>query len=775
MRSRRTVLKVGLAVLAFLLAAVAEGETVTVQVDAEPSGTTTAAGFGTADVIVSYGGEPGQTEKRTVKIPGQVEVDLLPGVSARISVAAEGWWANAKVVHVDGPRDVRLLLRPAGWITGKLQVPEGEELPDQLQVKLLKTAQITDDQEGREASPPSPDGYGQCPVKADSFRCQVPSGRLDLRLRAKGFVSHHRWALDVDAQEVVPVGNLDLYPGASIVGWIEAPVKDFSMDDIRVRVRPLAAGAASTSLDRKRADALRRESRVNPMGFFEVPSVAPGSYEVIVEHEDFATARISPVNVLERAETEIHQIRLEPAVEFEVILSPPTHPFGGAWHVELLQEAEIPGALDVVAEGVAGRDGGWSTGELVPGRYTLRVGDGRGARWAIRQVTLGDWNLPVEVELPIDRLEGTVKLAGEPVAATLYFGGRHGAIRNRVRSDDEGKFYVFLPRKEDPWVADVVAPELGIDVQVRNIEVRKLPGEPWAKTEIDLPDTRIIGTVLDESRNLLPGAVVEIVGTDGDYLATTNSDGEGTFEISGLQPGSVSVQARYARSGRRLSSERVAVELGDREEAQPVRLTLLEDSSLEGQILAPQGQGVPGARVMARLHDPHGTLLSVMPSSTTDVDGVFNLRLPRGAEQIVLSVLAPGYAVRSLPVQVQRGQPLMVELAPTGGTLVISYEGEDQVSPALLRHRTSLFQPHLVAQSGALRQWAQLHGVTQDDPDRFVIPMLEPVPYTACYKAGFRVLSAGWLPVGGLSDRCASGVLAPHGRLNLTVPVPDSD
>lgn len=768
-------LRISASVLACLLVSAAAAETVVVNVDARPTGSA-AEVAGTAEVIVSYGAEEAQTVRRSVGVPGQVEFDLAPGLMARVEAVAEGWWASPIVVHLDQPAPVHVLLRPTGWIAGHLQVPRGEEMPATLAVRVRRTPEAA---VGRAASGTGlhlPEEPWRCPVEEGAFRCEVPQGRLDLRLRAEGFVSQHRWAVEVPAHEQVSIGTLELRPGASIVGWVEAPEPAFRFDRVRVRVRPLAAGAPQTSLDRERSAALLLEAKPNTRGFFEVTSIAPGSYEVVAEHEDFAPARIAPVTVLERAETEIHRIRLEPAVELEVWLSPPKHPFRQAWYVELMKKGDVPGHMDTVAEGAATLEGRWSHGGLAPGDYEIRVGDGRGSRWATQEVTLGQWRLPIEIDLPFERLEGTVRLADDPIAATLYFGGRHGQRRIPIRSDEDGKFYVFLPRQEDPWFADVIAPEKGIDVRVTGIEVRKLPGEPWAKTEIELPDTRVFGTVVDEAGGLLGGAVVEVVGPKGEDLANTrSSESEGDFQFVGLEAGSASIQARLLLSGRRLSSDRVPVEVGDREEAQPLRLVLREDFELEGLVVAPHGQGVPGAKVMSRLDSSQRPLLSIMPTATTDVDGAFTLHIPQGAQRVILSVLAPGYALRSLPVDATVGEPLLVELDSAAGTLVVSYSGGEEVPPVLRRHRTELFHPHLVAHSGTLRQWAELNGEAQGDPDLYVVPMLEPGPYTVCYDVGYGIQSTGWLPPGGLPDRCASGVLAPHGELHLTVPVPDAD
>jgi hypothetical protein len=219
----------------------------------------------------------------------------------------------------------------------------------------------------------------------------------------------------------------------------------------------------------------------------------------------------------------------------------------------------------------------------------------------------------------------------------------------------------------------------------------------------------------------------------------------------------------------------VAVELDDGRDADGIRLVLREESLLDGQVISSMGLGVPGAQVLARLDKSERPLVGVMPSATTDLDGVFSLSLPQGAGRMILSVLAPGFAVKSLVVDARESRTLMIELDQTGGTLVVTYDGGDEARPALRRYATELFRPHLVASSAALLQWAEAHGELQADPERYVVPMLEPGPYTVCYDVGFAVLSAGWPPPGGLPDRCAGGILPAFGELHLSVPVPEDE
>jgi hypothetical protein len=421
---------------------------------------------------------------------------------------------------------------------------------------------------------------------------------------------------------------------------------------------------------------------------------------------------------------------------------------------------------------VASPEGLWQAEGLAPGDYVIQVTDSRGSRWLSERLTLLTDMAPVDLYLPFDRLEGDLTLGGKPLAATLYFGGATGSRRISIRSDEEGKFYVFLPRQES-WFADVVQPEIGLSTRVTGIVVRKLPGQPWARVQIDLPDTRVFGEVVDEEGKPLPGAVVDAIGGVLPPPSVRTSEPDGEFELVGLEPGEWRLEARYSDLQRRLSSDSVPIEVGDRGDAERIRLVLREEQTLSGVVVSPAGQGVPGATVLANLDKSNRWVNGVMPHGATDIDGVFELSLPHGAEGLVLSVLAPGFAAKTLRADARQDEALIVAVEPLGGTIVISYDGGERIAPVLRRHYTDLFLPDRVADSWHLQQWAQVNGFRQDDPDRFVIPMLEPGHYTACFNAGAATFFTARLPGGGLADRCASGTLPPFGELHLTVPIPE--
>lgn len=715
-----------------------------------------------AEMVVDGGPEHGST--LPVEVPGAVRIEVAEGSTVRVSVSAAGYWSPPQVVHVTpAPQRIDLTLRPTGWITGTIRVPPSEAMPGSLTLRVRPAPGSADALQ---------ESTWECDVAEPAFRCEVPAGRADLRLRAKGFVSHYRWGVEIPAHAATPLGTLALRPGASIVGWVEAPTREFRFDDVTVEGSPIASGQAPSAADRQRVESLVERARVNDRGFFEFPAIAPGSYAVTIRHPAYAPARIAPVQVLEGAETEIRRVELSPPVAFEVRLHTPTDPFHQLWRIDLLEVGDVPGYLDHVDGGVASPDGRWSAEGLAPGDYVVQVADSRRSRWLSQDVTLSPDMSPLDLDLPFDRLEGELTLGGEPLAATLHFGGATAARRVSVTSDEEGKFYVFLPR-QDSWLADIVKREIGLSTRIEGIEVRKLPGQAWAKVQIDLPDTRVFGEAVDEEGRPLPGAIVEAIGGILPPPSARASKPDGEFQLVGLEPGEWRLEARYSDSQRRLSSDVVAIEVGDREDAEPLTLVLREGRRISGLVVSPSGRGVAGATVVAMLDRSRSWLSSAVPQAVTDVEGGFDLWVPHGTAGVVLSVLAPGFTLTTLRLEAPPAEPLVVTVEDVGGTVRIEYDGGEEISPVLRRHFTNLFAPDQIATSSHLGAWAQAHGVRQDSPGEFVIPMLPPGEYTACFQAGEAVFFSRRLPDGGLPGRCASGTLAPFGELRLTVPIPD--
>jgi Carboxypeptidase regulatory-like domain len=696
-----------------------------------------------------------------VQAPGVARFEVAPGSAWRATVEAPGFWTAPRVLTA-GPAEAeqRLDLLPAGTIEGEIAVPPGQEMPREMTLRF---------QSAPAAARALSEVSEICPLDGRRLRCTLPVGTLDLHLRARGFVTQHRWGAEIAAGRTLQLGTLRLQPGASVVGWITAPERDFRFAECSVELAPLAAGAATLAEDVEREGSLTQKEKVNPRGFFEMTGVPPGSYRLIARHPAYAVSRVAPVEVMPGAETHVPPIELLRPARLAVQLEPPIDPYGNAWKVELLR-SEVPGSADLVVQSVASAEGAWQAPDLEPGPYVLRVHGSYASVWKQEEVEVEPDAAPYWIRLPVVRVQGEVAMGGEPLRALLWFGGRHGAVKVAAKSDEDGRFEVTLPEREKPWRVDVVNEPLGIRGLVPSLLVRKSAGQSAARVAIDLPDTAVRGEVVDESGRPVPGARVR-AGAEalGELLETKASQPEGRFELRGLELGEWLLEATDGRFDTGSSSEALSLQLASRDQkVEDVRLVLRQRIKLSGLVVGPTGQGVPVASILAFIEQEHRELALLTPQALTDVGGQFTLGLPAGTAGVVLTVFPPGFAATQMRIDARRSEPLVIPVHPAGGTVVVRFDEEPEVTPSA-RHRIRLFREHLLPGTMDLQEWATLNGQETGIPGRLVVPMLDPGRYIACIDPPPSVSRSGRLPAGA-GGRCASGELSAYGELDLALP-----
>lgn len=732
-----------------------------------PAGAAAGGRAAQAQVTVEPAGGARSPLRQTAPVPGGVSFEVAAGTAWQVRVEAPGYWSQPVPVVTPvlapgappAPARAVVDLLPAGRVAGELRPPAGHRLPAELSVRLRSAPGVR---------PVLEEAQLTCPVTAEGrFECAVPAGQLDLRLRARGFLTHSYWGVKVPAGGAFAAGPLPLRPGASVVGWIAPPGPDFRYQDCTANLEPYRVGTPPSLADAERAPALGQSARVNSRGYFEITGVAPGGYRLVVRHPRWAPAEVAPLNVLDGAETEIHSIALRPQADLEVRLEPARSPGGGRWKVTLLREGTDPGHLVTVRQGSAAADGIWRAPGLAPGDYQVEVSGEHQSRWAFEDFSVEPDMAPRVVRLPLVEVEGEVTLGDEPVSAVVWFGGRFGAVRIPASADADGRFTVTLPEQEGAWRVEVFNREQRVHAVLPEVEVRKAPGQPVARVELQLPDTRVRGLVVDESGRPVGGAQVSASHAGG--LAQDESGDDGRFELRGLAPGEWKLEATASTAGGDLHAEVVRLLLAEDQPVDDVRLVLRPRLQLTGQVVGPSGQGLPGVQVVGVLDQSQRLLEVFLPEATTDVTGTFTLKLPTGAEGVRLHVLAPGFALRQLRLDARSREPLIVPVHQVGGTVAITYAGGEEIPAPLKQLATSLFREFEVPPT-VLQEWARLHRVPAD-ADRYVVPMLEPGPYVVCYDVYGLVYRSGRLPE-ELAGRCTRGELTPGGRLELRLAVP---
>lgn len=706
----------------------------------------------------------GEGQNRILRLEGTTSavIDLPTDTDWQVTAEADGYWTAPRSLRVtEASSDISMVLWPASRLVGRWRVAVGNELPDRFRIRFAPV--LAAKQNTR-----FPQYEFFCPVMDDgAWSCTVPAGQLDLRLRAEGFVSHYRWGVQLKPGEMQEVGSLDLERGASVVGWVRSQ-HAWQPDRCRLTLRPYV-GDIPTRAAQERILSQALQVAPNERGFFSFAGVAPGDYVLLAEHPGMAVATLAPVTVLDGAETEVQELALQLPARLTLTLEPPVDPFLEPWHLHLSKRSPVPGHLDTVAAG-EGQEGSWRVIGLDPGEYELRVLDTRGSTWWSESLEIesGEFSLPIE--LPFMRVQGQVRLGGEVViGAQLQITDTEGSVRFHNWTREDGNFYVFLP-KEERWDVEVEAADPPLHAFVADQVVTRRPGQRAGEMNIELPATRIQGEVVDESGTPVAGAKVDFhprqPGKQSVFASrpvSRRTDEAGIFEFHGLRPGEWLASASVRTSTKAAVSEIVEISIQEDMDAPWLRLQVRSLQTVQGQVISPEGLGIPGTRVFGMV--PSLEWLAHSPGQVvTGLSGEFEMQLPERASRLVLMVLPPGLTARLMHVGLPLAGPVIVEVGREGGTLEL--ELADPRDHLFLS--TGEFQAGGAWPLALLRAWAETRGQRLRSTRLIRAIGMPPGDYTLCRSD--LPLEVFWLGPPTDTENCVTGSLAPYGELRLQTP-----
>lgn len=551
--------------------------------------------------------------------------------------------------------------------------------------------------------------------------------------------------------------------GSAVQGWVVTASGAPLPAELKVTLKPAGSQALSDPMKRVRGAGLIQTVAINDRGFFEFDAVPPGEYVVETEAKPFALARAT-VRVTQGAVAEVVNppLTLTEPLTLRAYLDPPLDPWGEPWRVELARLDRASSVFEKSPATRAALDGSWLGRDLHPGKVWVNVLASRGSKFWSREIELDAATPPLAIEIPYVKVRGTVRLGKEPLAASLFFGGKHGEIRVEARSNEEGEFSLVLPRRGD-WGLAISAAEPIVERVLRAVAVSPKPGTEEALLSLRLPATVVRGVVVDEAGAPVAGANVGLYpfAPALEPQVSVQTDNRGRFEARGLPPGSLHVEAEVDPD---LRADIETIELAEGRELPALRLVLRKSLVVHG-LVGSQVAAVAGATIKAL---PVGLSFLAVPAATSDSEGRFTLRLPRQARELQLAVGAPGFALRLLRAPVPEQGPLSVGLEQASGTLIVeSDEAIDSQAPG-----KAFYVVHggAVEGLGYLSFWAFRNGVDNSGPNqrRMVVPFMEPGEYTLCRAdpAAWGALEQGILPPKG----CTRGTLSENGELTLAVP-----
>lgn len=697
-----------------------------------------------------------------------VTLELARGLVWELSVEATGWWSATVPVYLgDTASSAVLDVWPESRLKGKLQVPRGESMPAELTLRFAAPTEPKLKPDRTVALPSAagkPGGDEVCAVEGGAFSCPLPATRLDLKLRARGFISRFYWARSLPAGGDLDLGDVALEPGASLVGLVTTADGPAKPDTCAVTIAPLTAGGLPLPESPRNA-ARNEESRPDHRGFFSFNGVAPGIYQLEARASGYAPARLAPIEVQPRTEATVREpIVLERPAELVVQVRPAVDAYGKAWALEVAAMDLARGVIEPLFTTPVDQDGRLRRLAMPVGSYRAVLHDSNGATFMAQVFDLTPTSPPVLLEPKLVPVRGKVLLGDRPLSARLWFGGQTHGVSVPMVTEKDGKFDGVLP-SEGKWRVEIETEEPKLHRTLAGVEVRVSPSLGVAEVELRLPGTRIAGVVVDEAGSPVQGATVEAVDAAPTALLRATSDAEGGFEVLGLAVGPARVRAHDVTSQGPRSSVDQMVVLAEKVEATPLRLVLTRTTEVVLHVVAESGEPVSAALVYL-LSRPRQ---SVVPQGSTDSSGTIHLDVPARIPDWDAVVMATGYALQAASLHVTGPTEASVDVVRYGGSLDI-----DLAAPMVADDPS---QPVLVVQWDAVQLygslllgWAQFNGRPADSASTHLsLPSMGSGNYRVCLIPWAALLTgASGAPQG--STPCAEGFLPPLGRLTLALP-----
>lgn len=667
-----------------------------------------------------------------------------------------GLWAPCKDLIAGQSEATRLEAWPSVKVAGRfLPIPAGTSPPERV---ILRFSAVR---------PPRRDGFTGihvgCVFEERSWSCDVPALVLDLELRPAGFVPVYRFGVDLSSVERWDFGTVELQQGASLVARVETAGGEPLGSSARARLFPFAPGQENRRL-RERMTRAVAEASVAESGFVQLAPVPPGVYSLEVTSPGYAPAVESPLEVWTRREVRLKDpVELERPLTLEVAVSPPLDWLDRPWHLQLSRASRLTGTYDdgPVFDGKLDETGQVRIAGQTPGTYMLQLIDsvGNPLFGAFDREITGPADAEILIDLDLLVVRGTLSYQDEPIRGRLWFGSRMGGVRSEMAADLQGSFSGVLPRA-GWWPVEIDAPS--VDATGYLTRVRVEPDSVGdAEVEIALPDTEVIGRVVDGESQSVAGAEVSIGTTDWGRRAVTDADGR--FRFVAIEPGLAAVGARDRAGGAGRSSDVRQIRVAEEQPTPPLELVLRDLTTFRGRVVSERGP-VPGAILLVGTWEPREA--AGQETVRADSEGRFEVRLRADTRRIRAVVAPPGHALRAF--ELAAAESLELPVPTGGGTVTLHLEPSPDPNARHEAETWLLYQDGIGLSDRILYQWARGHGFAGIDPGTGVveIPQLAPGHYRLCrLPTG---LTVGWVEPTPVA--CSDDFLSPGGQLVLELP-----
>ncbi len=475
---------------------------------------------------------------------------------------------------------------------------------------------------------------------AGAFRVDdLEPGTYTIEVGADRYASATKAEFLVVAEQVADAGTLTLPSRSVLRGRVFAARDRAPVSGATVRValvedlgHPATAGAKTSWTETTTSE-----------GAFATTELPAGTFEVVVEHPQFAQAK---TRVSFRPDSDTPELTLE--------LSR-----GGTLTGTVLNGKldPVPGVRIVAAQGAegdsrisdTGSDGRYVIDGLAPGTYTVtrrqdREGDAAGLDTKLATIREGETTTVDFDEKPRISVSGIVMKGDNPIPeAAIHFVPMDSAARRSgasTRSDGNGAFQIGL-RHGGSYQVSVVFGATGA-AKAHNVITLTIPEQAEVRQDIVFNALQVSGHVVNSEGKGVQGALVTAF-RDGAPAAgsprqsTTMTGADGSFRLDAIDAGTYRVTARARGYG---AGEAYPVAVRENEPDPELELILERGWIMRGRLVDPQGRGVPGALVVVA---PQGTAESGYLPAQTDGTGRFRITAPADGP-VSVAAISPRFA-----------------------------------------------------------------------------------------------------------------------------------
>jgi carboxypeptidase family protein len=476
-----------------------------------------------------------------------------------------------------------------------------------------------------------------CGVSQSRLTCRLPAAEGELRLSSAAYAPHYISNLNVAAGASQDLGSIEFAPGASLAGRLDIPSGKRATYAVELAASPHKSVARRVTLTASSGT------------IFQFTNVPPGRYAVTVRRPGYLPTHVDDIQVAAGHETFLPStIKLARAGVVETFITPAMFSDEQRWVVRLSEATPATSSVPI-AESQASAAGEWRNDTLRPGKYVLTLLDPFGSVFLQTTVDAATEYAPRLLTVSKTRIEGIVRAGNTPFAARLFFTD-DDAARIALQTRPDGHFDGILPH-DGPWSVQVRTPNETWYVKDIPVDVKRSPQQAVASVDVAVPGGKARGQVKSDTGEPIRGDVIVFRNRKGIGDALVLEDG--TFEVGGLEPGPVLLQAVAGPSG---ESEMTAYLVAE-DSPQYAQLVVHKTTDVHCWLISEEGAPVAGAIIRYSAAAMQGVRQAV--SGPT---GEFSLRVPGTTRSVLAGVAIPGFpaTIVAIDPQVQETQRILL-------------------------------------------------------------------------------------------------------------------